>query len=54
VKELKDTGESSVKASPAKGMPKGYEVGYDAFTINSWMLGHGDPRRLSDQALRYR
>jgi FtsP/CotA-like multicopper oxidase with cupredoxin domain len=28
VKELKDTGESAMKASLAKGMPKGYEVGY--------------------------
>lgn len=46
VKELKDTGESSMKASLAKGMPKGYEVGYDAFTINGRMLGHGDPVRV--------
>jgi FtsP/CotA-like multicopper oxidase with cupredoxin domain len=46
VKELKDTGESSMKASLAKRMPKGYEVGYDAFTINGRMLGHGDPIRV--------
>jgi FtsP/CotA-like multicopper oxidase with cupredoxin domain len=46
VKELKDTGESTMKASLAKGMPKGYEVGYDAFTINGRMLGHGDPVRV--------
>jgi FtsP/CotA-like multicopper oxidase with cupredoxin domain len=46
VKELKDTGESAMKASLAKGMPKGYEVGYDAFTINGRMLGHGDPIRV--------
>jgi FtsP/CotA-like multicopper oxidase with cupredoxin domain len=46
VKELKDTGESAMKASLAKGMPKGYEVGYDAFTINGRMLGHGDPVRV--------
>lgn len=46
VKELKDVGESSMKASLAKGMPKGYEVGYDAFTINGRMLGHGDPIRV--------
>jgi FtsP/CotA-like multicopper oxidase with cupredoxin domain len=46
VKELKDTGENAMKASLAKGMPKGYEVGYDAFTINGRMLGHGDPVRV--------
>jgi FtsP/CotA-like multicopper oxidase with cupredoxin domain len=46
VKELKDPGERAMKASLAKGMPKGYEVGYDAFTINGRMLGHGDPVRV--------
>lgn len=46
VKSLKDRGESAMKASLAKGMPKGYEVGYDAFTINGRMLGHGDPVRV--------
>lgn len=46
VAELKETGERSMKASLAKGMPKGYEVGYDAFTINGRMLGHGDPIRV--------
>ena len=46
VKELKDAGESAMKASLAKEMPKGYEVGYDAFTINGRMLGHGDPVRV--------
>jgi FtsP/CotA-like multicopper oxidase with cupredoxin domain len=46
VKELKGIGESSMKASLARGMPKGYEVGYDAFTINGRMLGHGDPVRV--------
>jgi FtsP/CotA-like multicopper oxidase with cupredoxin domain len=46
VTELKETGEHSMKASLAKGMPKGYEVGYDAFTINGRMLGHGDPIRV--------
>ncbi len=46
VKELKDAGESAMKASLAKKMPKGYEVGYDAFTINGRMLGHGDPVRV--------
>jgi FtsP/CotA-like multicopper oxidase with cupredoxin domain len=46
VKSLKDRGESAMKASLAKGMPRGYEVGYDAFTINGRMLGHGEPVRV--------
>jgi FtsP/CotA-like multicopper oxidase with cupredoxin domain len=45
-KSLKDTGESAMKDSLAKGMPKGYEVGYDAFTINGRMLGHGEHVRV--------
>jgi hypothetical protein len=39
VKELETAG----KASLAKGMPLGYEVGYRYFTINGRMLGHGEP-----------
>lgn len=46
VKELEATGESSMKASLAKGMPHGYEVGYRYFTINGRMLGHGEPVRV--------
>jgi len=46
VKSLEDLGESAMKASLAKGMPHGYEVGYDSFTINGRMLGHGDPIRV--------
>jgi FtsP/CotA-like multicopper oxidase with cupredoxin domain len=30
----------------AAGRPKGYEVGYDVFTINGRMLGHGEPIRV--------
>jgi FtsP/CotA-like multicopper oxidase with cupredoxin domain len=45
-KELKETGEASMKASLAKGMPHGYEVGYRSFTINGRMLGHGEPIRV--------
>ena len=45
-KELEATGESAMKASLAKGMPHGYEVGYRYFTINGHMLGHGDPVRV--------
>jgi FtsP/CotA-like multicopper oxidase with cupredoxin domain len=43
---LKESGESRMKASLAKGKPHGYEVGYDSFTINGRMLGHGEPVRV--------
>jgi hypothetical protein len=33
VKELEAAGESAMKASLAKGMPHGYEVGYRYFTV---------------------
>ena len=46
VKALEETGESAMKASIARGMPKGYEVGYGSFTINGHMLGHGEPIRV--------
>ena len=46
VKALEEQGECSMKASLAKGMPKGYEVGYGSFTINGRMLGHGEPVRV--------
>ena len=46
VKALEDAGESAMKASLAKGMPKGFEVGYGSFTINGRMLGHGEPIRV--------
>ena len=46
VKELESAGESAMKASLAKGMPHGYEVGYRYFTINGRMLGHGEPVRV--------
>jgi FtsP/CotA-like multicopper oxidase with cupredoxin domain len=32
IPELKEQGEAAIKASLAKGMPHGYEVGYDSFT----------------------
>jgi FtsP/CotA-like multicopper oxidase with cupredoxin domain len=44
--ELQKIGESSMKASLAKGMPHGYEVGYRSFTINGRMLGHGEPIKV--------
>jgi FtsP/CotA-like multicopper oxidase with cupredoxin domain len=46
VKALESAGESAMKASLAKGMPHGYEVGYRYFTINGRMLGHGEPVRV--------
>jgi FtsP/CotA-like multicopper oxidase with cupredoxin domain len=46
VKELEEQGESAMKASLAKGMPHGFEVGYGSFTINGRMLGHGEPVRV--------
>jgi FtsP/CotA-like multicopper oxidase with cupredoxin domain len=46
VKTLKEQGESAMKASLARGMPHGYEVGYRSFTINGRMLGHGEPIRV--------
>jgi FtsP/CotA-like multicopper oxidase with cupredoxin domain len=46
VKTLEGQGETSMKASLAKGMPHGFEVGYDSFTINGRMRGHGEPIRV--------
>src|ERR1700730_9913425 len=46
VKSLEEAGETAMKASIAKGMPHGYEVGYGSFTINGRMLGHGEPIRV--------
>jgi len=45
-KQLERQGESAMKASLAKGMLHGYEVGYGSFTVNGRMLGHGDPVRV--------
>src|SRR6516225_10984879 len=45
-KELKEAGEGATKASLAKGMKHGFEVGYNAFTINGRVLGHGEPVRV--------
>lgn len=45
-KALEEKGEAAMKASLHKGMPHGYEVGYDAFTINGRMLRHGEPIKV--------
>ncbi len=44
--DLMEAGEAAMKASLAQGMPHGFEVGYDSFTINGRMLHHGDPIRV--------
>jgi FtsP/CotA-like multicopper oxidase with cupredoxin domain len=46
IKALKDMGEAAMQASLKRGKPKGYEVGYQFFTINGRMLGHGEPIRV--------
>jgi FtsP/CotA-like multicopper oxidase with cupredoxin domain len=46
VPALKASGEASMWHSRAAGMPKGYEVGYNLFSINGRMLGHGEPIRV--------
>jgi len=46
VKALEEQGESEMKASLAKGMQHGYEVGYGSFTINGKMAHHGEPIRV--------
>ena len=45
-KSFQETGEAAMKASLAKGLPRGFEVGYRSFTINGRMLGHGEPIRV--------
>jgi FtsP/CotA-like multicopper oxidase with cupredoxin domain len=46
VPALKAAGEKAMNASLAAGAPHGYEVGYELFSINGRMLGHGDPIRV--------
>jgi FtsP/CotA-like multicopper oxidase with cupredoxin domain len=46
IKALKDKGEATMRVSLKRGMPKGYEVGYQFFSINGRMLGHGEPIRV--------
>lgn len=48
VTALKDQGEGAMRSSLAKGNQHGYEIGYDAFTINGRMLGHGEPIRVKE------
>jgi FtsP/CotA-like multicopper oxidase with cupredoxin domain len=46
VQALVDAGEVAMRASLAKGKPRGFEVGYSLFSINGRMLGHGEPVRV--------
>ena len=48
VAELKAAGEDAMKQSLGSGMPHGFEVGYDVFTINGRMLGSGEPIRVKE------
>src|SRR5262249_15997977 len=45
-KILQDHGERAMKESLEVGTPPRFEVGYDSFTINGKMLGHGEPVRV--------
>jgi FtsP/CotA-like multicopper oxidase with cupredoxin domain len=47
-RELQEAGQKAMKASLAKGMPHGFEVGYGSFTIGGRMLGHGEPVRVKE------
>jgi FtsP/CotA-like multicopper oxidase with cupredoxin domain len=44
IKELQDVGKKADDEAQEK--TKGYEVGYDLFSINGKMLGHGEPIRV--------
>jgi FtsP/CotA-like multicopper oxidase with cupredoxin domain len=44
IKELQEIGKQA--DDEAKEKTKGYEVGYDLFSINGKMLGHGEPIRV--------
>jgi FtsP/CotA-like multicopper oxidase with cupredoxin domain len=46
IPELKKQGEAAMKASLAKGMSHGYEVGYDSFTISGRKLHHDEPIKV--------
>ncbi|MGZ5029306.1 MAG: multicopper oxidase family protein [Methylobacter sp.] len=44
LRELKQIGKQADEEAP--GLPKGFEVGYELFSINGKTLGHGDPIRV--------
>jgi len=47
IKELQEIGKTADEE--AKGTPKGFEVGYQLFSINGRMLGQGDPIRVKER-----
>lgn len=47
IKELQDIGKTTDAQTKTKA--KGYEVGYDLFSINGKMLGHGEPIRVKQR-----
>jgi FtsP/CotA-like multicopper oxidase with cupredoxin domain len=44
--QLQARGEAAMRASLARGMKRGFEVGYRIFTINGRQLGFGEPVRV--------
>jgi FtsP/CotA-like multicopper oxidase with cupredoxin domain len=46
IPELRQKGEAAMATSLASEKPHGFEVGYAAFAINGFMLGHGDPIKV--------
>ncbi|WP_369393734.1 multicopper oxidase family protein [Streptomyces sp. CG1] len=46
VPDLKRKGEKAMADSLARGMPRGYEVGYRVFSVNGRRLGHGPPIKV--------
>lgn len=46
VPALKAAAEKAEREAEAAKRPKGYEVGYEVFSINGRMLGHGEPIRV--------
>jgi FtsP/CotA-like multicopper oxidase with cupredoxin domain len=44
--DLRKQGEAAMRSSLAKGMKKGFEVGYRVFTVNGRQLGFGEPVRV--------
>jgi len=49
LKVLEEIGEDAMRASLAHGAPHGYEVGYQVFSINGCMPGHGEPIRVKTE-----
>ncbi len=48
IPELRAKGESAMRASLAAGSPHGFEVGYEAFSVNGRMLGQGAPIQVKE------